>query len=112
MSKTLNAIVFDIHSTEKDAVALRAYATDANTLLFRRTAAKRTKDFVGMRKSEMKHTVTGADGSIIGIQTVATSIRADADPAIVNAMNATTKAAMGDAAYDNLILDERLPLNT
>lgn len=111
MSKTLNTIVFDIHSTEKDAVALRDYATDRHTLLFRRTAAKRTKDFVGMNKTAMKHTLVGADGSLIGIQEVTTSVRADALPADITALNTVTAAATADAIYTNLIVDQRLPLS-
>lgn len=109
MSKTLNSVVFDIHSQEKDAIALRDYATDTSTLLLRRTAAKRTKDFPGMRKSEMKHTMVGADGAIIGIQMVTTSILATATATQVNYLNGVTKAAMADPIYDDLIVDERIP---
>lgn len=111
MSKTLNTIVFDIHSQEKDAVALKAYATDANILSYKRTAPKRTKDFVGMEKSELKHTlIDPLTGALIGIQTVSTSILATATPAQRSTLNAVTKAAMVDEAYDNLIQDQRLPL--
>lgn len=110
MSKTFNSVVFDIHSQEKDAVALRDYAADKSTLQFRRTPAKRVKDFPGMNKSEMKHTVTGADGSLIGIQTVSTSIIATASAADIAYINATTKAAVADDIYTNLVADQRLPL--
>lgn len=111
MSKTLNSHVFSTHSHEKDAVVLRDYTSDAETLSYKRTAPKRVKDFPGMEKSEMKQTVTAADGSLIGIQTVTTSILAGTAVAVRSAMNATTIAAMQDSAYTDLIVDQRLPLN-
>lgn len=111
MSKTLNSIVYDIHSTEKDVVVLRDYASDASQLSYKRTAPKRLKDFPGMEKTELKHTVTGADGSIIGIQTVTTSIRADAAEAVRSSLNATTQAALADSAYTDLVQNQRLPLS-
>lgn len=112
MSKTLNTIVFDIHSQEKDAVVLKAYATDANLLSFKRIAPKRTKDFVGMEKTEVKHTLLDpATGSIIGIQTVSTSILASANATQRQSLTDVTAAALADDVYDNLILDQRLPLS-
>lgn len=110
MSKTLNAIVFDIHSQEKDVVVLRDYIGDASQISYKRTAAKRVKDFPGMQKTEVKHTITAPDGNIVGIQTVTTSIRADAAAASRTLLNATTVAALQDAAYTALIQDQRLPL--
>lgn len=109
MSKTLNSIVFNVHFAAGDAVVLRDYVNDASTLSYKRTAPKRVKDFPGMEKTEVKHTLTGADGSIIGIQTVTTSIRADALPAVRSSMIATTAAALADATYEDLVQDQRLP---
>lgn len=111
MSKTLNAINFDIHSQERDAVVLRDYSGDANQLSFKRTAAKRTKDFPGMEKTEVKHTISAPDGNILGIQTVTTSIRADVATAVRSSLNATTVAALQDTVYTALIQDQRLPLS-
>lgn len=112
MSKTLNTIVFDIHAQERDVVVLKAYATDANLLSFKRTAPKRTKDFPGMEKTEIKHTlIDPLTGVVIGIQTVSTSIRADAVPASRDNLTGVTKAALADATYDALISDQRLPLS-
>lgn len=111
MSKTLNSIAFDIHSQEKDAVVLKAYATDANTLSLKRIAPKRTKDFPGMEKTEVKHTlIDTATGAVIGIQTVSTSIRADSTAAVRNSIAGVTKALLDDAIYADLLLDQRLPL--
>lgn len=111
MSKTLNSIVFSTHSQEKDAVVLRDYVNDASQISYKRTAPKRVKDFPGMEKTEVKHTLTGTDGSLLGIQTVTTSIRADVLPAVRTSMSATTAAAIADSAYSDLVLDQRLPLN-
>lgn len=110
MSKTLNTIVFSTHSQEKDAVVLRDYVNDASQLSYKRTAPKRVKDFPGMEKTELKHTLTGADGEVIGIQTVTTSIRADAVVANRDKLRSTTAAALADTAYVDLINDQRLPL--
>jgi len=111
MSKTINAQPFDIHSTEKDAVSLRDYAGDKDTLTFKRTAPKRVKDFPGMAKSELKLTrVNPTTGELVGIITVSTSIRADAAAADKSAMQALIKSAEADAAWADLVNDQRLPL--
>lgn len=111
MSKTLNAIVFNTYAQERDVVVLRDFVNDASQISYKRTAPKRVKDFPGMEKTELKHTlVDSATGSIVGIQTVTTSILATAAPAVRSSLNATTVAAMADSAYSDLILDQRLPL--
>lgn len=111
MSKTFNSIVFDIFSTEKDAVVLRDFTHDKSAISYKRTAPKRVKDFPGMEKTELKHTFVGVDGNIIGIQTVTTSIRADATDADRVYLITTTASATDDSSYDELIKDQRLPLN-
>lgn len=112
MSKTINAQPFDIHSTEKDAVSLRDYAGDKDTLAFKRTAPKRVKDFPGMAKSELKLTrVDPSTGELVGIMTVSTSVRADALAADKTAMMDLIKAAAADASWADLVTDQRLPLN-
>lgn len=111
MSKTLNAIVFDIYAVERDVVVLKAYATDANLLSFKRTAPKRTKDFPGMEKTEVKHTlIDPATGAVIGIQTVSTSIRADATAVNREILTGVTTDALASAIYGDLVSDQRLPL--
>nr|URG16111.1 MAG: coat protein [Leviviridae sp.] len=113
MSKTINAQPFDIHSTEKDAVSLRDYTGDKDTLSYKRTAPKRVKDFPGMAKTELKLTrVNPTTGELVGIITVSTSIRADATAADKTAMMALSKAAADDAAWTDLVTDQRLPLAT
>lgn len=111
MPKVFNTHTFNVHAQERDAVVLRDYVSDRNLLSYKRIAPKRVKDFPGMEKTEVKHTLTGVDGSIIGIQTVATSIRADATLADRSELNDTTKAALADATYFDLVLDQRLPMN-
>lgn len=111
MSKTINAQPFDIHSTEKDAVSLRDYTGDKDTLTYKRIAPKRVKDFPGMAKSELKLTrVNNATGELVGIVAITTSIRADATTADKDAMMAISKAAAADGAWTELVSDQRLPL--
>lgn len=111
MSKTINAQPFDIHSTEKDVVSLKDYSGDADTLSYKRIAPKRVKDFPGMAKSELKLTRTDpVTGELVGIITVATSIRADASATTKSSMMATGKAALADSAWTDLVNDQRLPL--
>ena len=113
MTKTINTQPFDIHSTEKDAVSLRDYTGDKDTLLYRRTAAKRQKDFPGMAKSELKETrVDSTTGELIGIITTSTSFRADAPSSEVVGAMTLHKAALADAAWASLVQDQRLPLAT
>jgi hypothetical protein len=112
MSKTINAQPFDIHSTLGDAVVLRDYTGDKDSIAYKRTAPKRVKDFPGMAKSEMKLTrIDPVTGELVGIITVATSIRADAADADKSAMMALAKAAAADGAWTDLVTDQRLPLN-
>lgn len=112
MSKTINAQPFDIHSTLGDAVTLRDYTGDKDTLAYKRSAPKRVKDFPGMAKSELKLTrIDPVTGELVGIITVATSIRADAIQTEKDAMMALSKAAMADSAWTDLVTDQRLPLN-
>lgn len=111
MTKTINTQPFDIHSTEKDIVSLRDYTGDKDSLTFKRTAPKRVKDFPGMAKSELKLTrVDPTSGELVGIITVATSIRADASATDRSQMMSLTKAAAADASWADLVNDQRLPL--
>jgi len=111
MSKVINTQPFDIHSTEKDVVSLRDYTGDKDTLAYKRIAPKRVKDFPGMAKSELKLTrVDPSTGELVGIITVATSIRADAAATAKTEMQSLVKAAAADAAWADLVNDQRLPL--
>lgn len=112
MSKTLNSIVFDIHSQEKDVVVLKAYATDANTLSYKRILPKRTKDFPGMEKTEVKHTlVDPLTGATLAIHTISTSVLATATSEQRQSSKALMAAVIADATYASLLDDQRLPLS-
>lgn len=111
MSKTFNTKVFDVYSSEKDSVALHNFSSKTEALTYKRTAPKRVKDFPGMEKTEMKHTVTDAAGVVLGIVTVSTSIKADVVASVRDTIIGTVKAAMADASWDSLYRDQRLPLS-
>ena len=110
MSKTFATLPFNTHAQERDAVVLRDYTGDKNQISYKRTAPKRLKDFPGMEKTEIKHTMTDASGNIVGIQTVSTSIIATASQTDRQALLAVTNAAINDEAYTSLVYDQRLPL--
>ena len=110
MSKTFATLPFNTHAQERDAVVLRDYTGDKNQISYKRTAPKRLKDFPGMEKTEIKHTMTDASGNIVGIQTVSTSIIATASQMDRQALLAVTNAAINDEAYTSLVYDQRLPL--
>lgn len=110
MSKTFATLPFNTHAQERDAVVLRDYTGDKNQISYKRTAPKRLKDFPGMEKSELKHTMTDSSGNIVGIQTVSTSIIATASQTDRQALLAVTNAAINDEAYTSLVYDQRLPL--
>lgn len=110
MSKTLNTKPFDIYSSEKDVTVLRDFTGDKDQIAYKRTAPKRVGTFPGMQKTEMKHTNLAADGSVVSIVTVTTSIRADAIDAAKDDIMLTFKAAVADGAWSTLVLDQRLPL--
>lgn len=110
MTKTFNAHTFNLFAQERDAVVLRDFSTLVDSLAFKRTAPKRQKDFPGMEKSEMKVTlINPATGEIVGIVSAVTSIRADALPAVRDGLKATFRAAVADAAWDDLVNSQRLP---
>ena len=110
MSKTFANLPFNTHAQERDVVVLRDYTGDKNQISFKRTAPRRLKDFPGMEKTELKHTMTDSSGNIIGIQTVSTSIVANASVVDRQALLAVTTAAMSDEVYTSLVNDQRLPL--
>lgn len=110
MSKLLATKPYDVHSFERDAVVLRDYTNDNSSIAFKRTAAKRTKDFPGMSKSETKYTLTDISGSLIGIVSVSTSIRADATSISKSDLLDTTRAVVADASWTDLVTDHRLPI--
>ena len=110
MSKTFANLPFNTHAQERDVVVLRDYTGDQNQISYKRTAPRRLKDFPGMEKTELKHTMTDSSGNIIGIQTVSTSIVANAPVVVRQALLAVTTAAMSDEAYTSLVNDQRLPL--
>lgn len=110
MSKTFATLPFNTHAQERDAVVLRDYTGDKNQISYKRTAPKRLKDFPGMEKTEIKHTMTDSSGNIVGIQTVSTSIIATASQTDRQALLAVTNAAINDEAYTSLVYDQRLPL--
>lgn len=110
MSKTFATKPFDTYSTEKDSVVLHNFSTKLDVLSYKRTAPKRVKDFPGMEKSEMKHTLVDATGQVLGIFTVSTSIKADVATAVRDTMKSVVVAAMADATFDSLYRDQRLPV--
>lgn len=111
MSKTFNSVTFDLNSQEKDVVTFRDFATNAASVAYKRSAPKRTKDFPGMEKGEVKHTLLDPVLGTIGIVTVTTSIRAGTPDVIKTALAATIASIISDAAFTNLVIDQRLPLN-
>lgn len=110
MSKTLNSVIFDLFSSEKDVVTFRDFSGDKKSLAYKRSAPKRTKDFPGMEKTELKLTLTDPVLGTIGIVTVSTSVRADTSDAAKTDLILSTAAAVDDASYSQLVLDQRLPL--
>lgn len=111
MSKTFNTIVFDTFSQEKDVVTLRAFATDKHQLAAKRILPKRTKDYPGAERTELKVTLSDPTLGIIGIVSVSTSIRADTAVVDRDSLIAITKDAMADAMYTALVHDQKLPFN-
>lgn len=110
MSKTLNTVVFDLFSSEKDVTTFRDFTGNQKTLSYKRSAPKRTKDFPGMEKSEVKITLTDPVLGTVGIVTVNSSIRADSLDATKTDLIETIKGALDEAAYPQLVLDQRLPI--
>lgn len=110
MSKTLNTVIFDLFSSEKDVVTLRDFTGDRKSLTYKRSAPKRTKDFPGMEKSELKLSLIDPVLGTIGIVTLSTSVRADTADVIKTDLIQTIIAAAGDTSYPQLVLDQRLPL--
>lgn len=109
MTKTIALKPFDIHSLEKDVVTVRDYSGDRSSIAFKRQAPKRIKDFPGMEKSETKYTLTGIGGTLIGIVTISTSIRADADAASRTDLLVLPRAVIDDDLWTQLVTDQRLP---
>lgn len=110
MSKTLNGANFDVFATERDVVTLRDFSGDKKSIAYKRSAPKRTKDFPGMEKTELKLTLVDPVLGTIGIVTLSTSVRADTVDAVKTDLIQTITAAAVDAAYSQLVLDQRLPL--
>lgn len=110
MSKTLNSTVYDIFSSEKDNVTLRDFTGNQKTLAYKRSAPKRTKDFPGMEKSELKLSLIDPVLGTIGIVTLSASVRAGTADATKTDLIQTIVAAAGEASYPQLVLDQRLPL--
>lgn len=112
MSKTLDSKTFNIFSLEKDVVVMTDLTSNSGQLSYKRTAPKRQKDFPGMEKGEVKHTlVDPSTGGIIGIVTTSTSIIATASDQQRNHLAAVQRAALVDDAFSALVLDRQLPLN-
>lgn len=111
MSKTFDSKPFDLFSTEKDVVVLSDFGTNSGQISYKRTAPKRTKDFAGMEKGEVKHTlVDPTTGVTIGIVATSTSILATATDAQRTHLIAVQQAALADSAFTALAMDRRLPL--
>lgn len=110
MAKTLNTVAYNIFSLEKDVVTLRDFSGDMASLAYKRIAPKRTKDFPGMEKGEVKHVLMDPVLGTIGIVTVSTSIRAGTSTAIKTALAATIAEVVADASFTDLVQDQRLPL--
>lgn len=111
MSKTFATIAFDTFSQEKDVVVLRAFATDRHQLSAKRILPKRTKDYPGAERTEMKVTLSDPTLGIVGIISVSTSIRADTAAASRDSLVAIAKDAMADPFFTSLVHDQKLPLN-
>lgn len=110
MSKTLNTKLFDIYSLEKDSTVLRDFTGGLDQLSYKRTAPKPTKVFPGMEKSEMKHTRFAADGSLVAIVTVSTSVLHGTTAAVRDEVIATSRAAVADTLWPTVVKDQRLPI--
>lgn len=111
MSKVLNTVTYDLNSQEKDVVTFRDFSANNASIAYKRSAPKRSKDFPGMEKGEVKHVLMDPILGVIGIVTVSTSIRAGTADAIKTGLASTIAAVVSDAAFTNLVLDQRLPLN-
>lgn len=111
MSKTFATIVYDTFSQEKDVVTLRDFVNDKFQAAYKRLLPKRTKDFPGMEKTELKLTQSDPVLGTIGIVTISTSIRADQPAAVKTALLAQLTAIQADAAYTALVMDQKLPFN-
>lgn len=113
MTKTIATIPFDIYSVEPNTVTLRDFSSDKFSLLYRRTAPVRQKDFPGVKRTEVKLSmVDPTTGVLIGTINLSSSIRADALAADISTMKTIMVGAVGDDAYMPLLLDLRLPLAT
>lgn len=111
MSKTFNSIAFNLFSVEKDVVVLSDSSTNTGTVSYKRTAPKRQKDFPGMEKGEIKHTmVDPVTGAIIGIVTTSTSVLATATDAQRTNLIVVQKASLDDSAFTSLVMDRQIPL--
>lgn len=110
MSKTINAVIFETFSNEKDIVTLRDFTDNKKILTYKRSAPKRVKDFPGMEKSEMKLTLVDPTLGTVGIITVSSSIRADALDPVKTDLILSAQGMVADASYAALVTDQRLPL--
>lgn len=111
MSKTFNSVSFALFSVEKDVVVLSDSSTNTGTISYKRTAPKRQKDFPGMEKGEIKHTlVDPVTGAVIGIVTTSTSVLATATDAQRTSLIAVQKASLDDSAFTSLVMDRQIPL--
>lgn len=111
MSKTFNSIAFTLFSVEKDVVVLSDSSTNTGTVSYKRTAPKRQKDFPGMEKGEIKHTmVDPVTGAVIGIVSTSTSVLATATDAQRTSLIAVQKASLDDSAFSSLVMDRQIPL--
>lgn len=111
MSKTLNSVNYALFSVEKDVVVLSDLSTNSGTVSFKRTAPKRQKDFPGMEKGEIKHTlVDPVSGAIIGIVNTSTSVLATATDAQRTSLIAVQQAILADSAFSSLVMDRQIPL--
>jgi hypothetical protein len=110
MSKTINTTAYDTFSNEKDVAVLRDFTSNLKSLAYKRIAPKRVKDFPGMEKTELKHTLLDASGVVQGIVSISTSIRADLSAATRQDLILTARGALADTSWADLVNDQRLPL--
>lgn len=112
MTITVTAKSFDLFSQEKDQVTFRNFeGANGAQMQFKRQLPKRVGDFPGMEKGELKITTYRSDGSVQGIYTLNSSIRADtleADKVLDKDLVAATAAT---AQYESLVKEQRLPFN-
>lgn len=110
MTIILDSTSYALFSVERDVVTFSDPAS-TGPLTFKRAAPKRTKDFAGMEKGEIKLTlVNPLTGATIGIASINTSILATAADVDRTHLIQMVRDAAAHASFTNLVNDRVLPL--